>query len=57
MVLVVGAWVFVVSRIAHAAVYVTDNNVPRRFRAYVVGVFTLAAMWVWLAARIISEGA
>lgn len=57
IVLVAGAWLFVASRIAHAAVYVTDNNVPRRFRAYVVGAFTLVAMWSWLAFRVISEGA
>jgi len=57
MALVAGAWLFVTSRIAHAAVYVTDNDVPRRFRTYVVGLFTLAAMWGWLAFRVISEGA
>lgn len=55
--LVAAAWLFVSSRIAHAGVYVTDNDVPRRFRAYVVGAFTLLAMWIWLAVRVIVEGA
>lgn len=56
-VLVAGAWIFVVSRIAHALVYVTSNDVPLRFRAYVVGVFALAGMWIWLAFRLFAEGA
>ncbi len=57
MPLVTGAWLFVGSRIVHAWVYVTNNHVPSRFRAYVVGAFTLVAMWCWLALRVISEGA
>lgn len=57
MVLAAAAWLFVGSRIVHAWVYVTHNNVPSRFRAYVVGAFTLVAMWVWLAFRVIVEGA
>ena len=54
--LVAGAWLFVASRIVHAAVHVTSNNVPARFRAYVVGVFVLLGMWVWLAARVLLDG-
>lgn len=40
------AWAFVISRIAHAAVHVTSNDVKLRGPAYVVGVFILIAMWV-----------
>ncbi len=55
--LVAGAWIFVLSRLAHAYVYVTTNHVPARFRTYVVGAFVLAAMWLWLAVRVLAEGA
>lgn len=57
LVLVAGAWIFVLSRLAHAYVYVTTNNVPARFRAYVVGAVVLVAMWVWFAGRVLVEGA
>ena len=55
--LVAGAWIFALSRLAHAYVYTTSNNVPARFRAFVAGAFTLTAMWAWLAGRILIEGA
>ena len=46
-----GAWAFVVSRVAHAAVHITTNRITQRFNAFAVGAFVLAAMWLWLAAR------
>jgi hypothetical protein len=55
--LVVGSWIFALSRLAHAYVHTGSNNVPARFQAFVVGAFTLTAMWAWLAGRILIEGA
>ena len=40
------------SRYVHAAIHVTDNNVPRRFVAYSVGFFVLVAYWLVLAVRL-----
>lgn len=40
------AWVFVATRIVHAAVYVALNRVPYRFAAFVSGVITLGVLWV-----------
>lgn len=48
------SWVFVGSRLAHAAVYVSRNHVPARFGAFLIGVLTLLAMWVIFAVRILS---
>jgi hypothetical protein len=45
-VLVVLSWAFVVTRLLHALVHVTTNNVPRRFWAYTAGLIILMAMWV-----------
>jgi hypothetical protein len=42
------AWVFVVLRIVHAAVYLAVNHVPTRFAAYAAGCVTLGVMWVRL---------
>jgi len=50
---VVMAWLFVLSRLAHAYVFVTDNNVPRRFRTFAAGVFILLAMWIIFAVRVL----
>jgi hypothetical protein len=47
------AWIFVISRIAHAYVHCTSNHVPTRFKVFAVGVFVLLAMWVIFAVRIL----
>ena len=44
--LVVLAWLFVATRLLHALVHVTTNNVPRRFFAFAAGAGILMLMWV-----------
>jgi hypothetical protein len=46
---VVMAWIFVVTRIVHAAVHTGSNNVPRRFYAYLAGAIVLLVMWIVFA--------
>ncbi|WP_136660620.1 MAPEG family protein [Nitratireductor sp. XY-223] len=43
------AWVFVVSRIAHAYVHITSNDVRKRRPLFIVGYFVNAILWLWLA--------
>jgi hypothetical protein len=43
------AWVFVITRYAHAFIYVGFNYVPLRFAAYLSGLVTLAVMWARFA--------
>jgi hypothetical protein len=50
-VLIVGAWLFVLSRFCHAYVHVTNNNVLTRFQFFAAGVFILIAMWADFAVR------
>src|SRR2546430_13412361 len=38
---VVMAWIFVLSRLAHAYIHTTSNHVPTRFRAFAVGMLVL----------------
>lgn len=40
------AWVFVLSRCAHAYVHIGSNYVPMRLRLFLLGCFTLIAMLV-----------
>ena len=51
------SWLFALSRLVHAAVYVTSNVVIRRFQAFLAGTLVLMAMWIVLAARILVAGA
>ncbi|WP_372422332.1 MAPEG family protein [Salinarimonas chemoclinalis] len=44
------AWAFVAARIAHAAVFVTSNDVRKRGPIFVVGLGVLALHWAWFAA-------
>ncbi|HLJ01061.1 MAG TPA: MAPEG family protein [Bradyrhizobium sp.] len=53
LVIVVLSWVFVVARFAHAGVFVTSNDINRRFLAWLAGVLVLLAMWVYFASRIL----
>jgi len=52
-VLLVLSWLFVVSRLWHAQVHTTHNNMRQRFNAFVAGVGILAAMWVYFGASLL----
>jgi len=40
------AWIFVAARATHSWIHVTHNRVPVRFRAFLVSVAVLSAMWI-----------
>jgi hypothetical protein len=42
-------WIFVASRYAHAYVHITSNRLSQRRPVFLVGFFSLVALWVWLA--------
>ncbi len=46
------AWAYVAFRVAHTAVHLTSNNVMHRLAAFGLSMAVLAAMWVWLVARV-----
>lgn len=50
---VVMAWIFVLTRLAHATIHTTSNHVPTRFNAFAAGVLVLLAMWIIFAVRIL----
>ena len=50
---VVMSWLFVLSRLVHAAIHTTDNYVPRRFYAYASATLVLALMWIIFAIRVL----
>jgi hypothetical protein len=54
LIYVVLSWIFVLSRIVHAGVYVTTNHVPYRFAAYTIGAVALVLLWIEFAIRILS---
>ena len=52
MIVLILAWVFVVSRYVHAAIHVTTNRIRHRQPAFGIGFLALGAMWVALAIHI-----
>jgi len=52
---VVLEWVFVVTRLLHAGVHVSSNNVSYRFYAFAVGAIVLLVMWIIAAVRILAS--
>jgi hypothetical protein len=53
LIIVILSWVFVVTRLVHAGVFVTSNDLGRRSIAWFAGVLVLFAMWVYFALRIL----
>ena len=51
------AWMFVVTRMVHAGIHVTSNDVRWRFQAFAVGAMLLLIMWIVFALRVLSSGA
>lgn len=52
-VFVVLAWIFVLLRIAHAAVHTTSNNVMQRGPLFGLGMVVLLIMWIVFIVRIL----
>ena len=50
---VVLAWIFVASRVVHAYIHVTDNNVNRRGPMFGLGALVLTIMWQVSMVRIL----
>ena len=50
---VVLSWVFVISRIVHAGIHVTVNDMRPRFGAFLLGALVLVVMWIIFALRIL----
>ena len=53
LVLVLLSWVFVVTRFAHAGIFVTSNNIQQRSMAWFAGVLVLLAMWIYFALKML----
>ena len=53
LVIVLLSWVFVVTRFAHAGIFVTSNNVQQRSLAWLAGVLVLFAMWLYFALKVL----
>jgi len=51
--IVLMSWVFVVTRFAHAGIFVTSNDMKQRSLAWFAGVLVLFAMWIYFALRIL----
>jgi hypothetical protein len=47
------AWLFVLSRIAHAVIFATRNRVYHRFFAYTFGYGVLVVFWIDLIVRLV----
>lgn len=50
---VVMAWLFVATRIMHAAIHTTSNRVSQRFYAFAAGAIILLLMWIIFAVRVL----
>ena len=51
--MVVLSWLFVLSRLFHALIHVTTNNVARRFFVFLAGAAILTLMWLIFAATVL----
>ena len=49
---VILSWVFLLSRMAHSAIHIGNNDVPSRMRVYLLGFFVILMMWGWLGIKL-----
>jgi hypothetical protein len=47
------SWAFVVTRLVHAGIFVTSNDLNRRSLAFAAGALVLLVMWIYFALRIL----
>jgi hypothetical protein len=52
-VIVLLSWVFVVTRLVHAGIFVSSNDLGQRSIAWFAGVLVLLAMWIYFALQIV----
>ena len=52
LVMVLLAWVFVVTRYLHAGIFATSNNLNQRFSMFLAGALVLLAMWIYFFFKI-----
>ncbi len=50
------AWLFALSRYAHAFIHVTSNRIRHRQPAFIVGFAVLVVLWAMLGVRILTGG-
>ena len=53
LIIVMLSWVFVVTRFAHAGIFVTSNDLRQRSLVWFAGVLVLFAMWLYFALKIL----
>jgi hypothetical protein len=51
--IVLMSWVFVVTRLVHAGVFVTSNDLGRRSMAWIVSALVLLVMWLYFALKML----
>lgn len=51
--IVLMSWMFVVTRFAHAGVFITSNDLGRRSTVWIAGVLVLLVMWIYFAVKIL----
>jgi hypothetical protein len=51
--IVLMSWVFVVTRFAHAGIFVSSNDLGQRSTVWLAGVLVLLAMWIYFALKIL----
>jgi hypothetical protein len=52
-IIVLLSWVFVLTRLVHAGVFVSSNDLGRRSTAWIVGALVLLIMWLYFALKIL----
>ena len=54
--MIVLAWLFVLTRLLHAAIHIGPNKVRWRSPVFAIGFLIVAAMWIKLALHVLSAG-
>jgi hypothetical protein len=54
--IVAGAWLFIIARVGHAAIFLTSNRLQVRALVFAVGLIGVLIMWVRIAVQVVTSG-
>lgn len=56
LIMIILAWLFVLARVAHAAIHIGPNRVRWRSQVFGIGFLIIAVMWIKLFLHVVTRG-
>lgn len=51
---IIGAWIFVISRVMHSYFHISSNHIGKRLTSFLIGFFSLIIMWLYFSFQFLN---